>query len=123
MVIKLENIYYDLDKSYIRPDAEVELAKLLSLMNRFPVMEIELSSHTDCRATIKYNDQLSARRAQSCVNWLISKGVSGARMIAAGYGERKLTNDCACEGAVKSNCTETMHQANRRTEFKILKLK
>jgi len=92
-------------------------------MNKFPVMEIELSSHTDCRATIKYNDQLSARRAQACVNWLISKGVSGSRMIAAGYGERKLTNDCACEGSVKSNCTDAQHQANRRTEFKILKLK
>jgi outer membrane protein OmpA-like peptidoglycan-associated protein len=123
MVIKLENIYYDLDKANIRPDAEVELGKLLSLMNKFPIMEIELSSHTDCRATIKYNDQLSARRAQACVNWLISKGISGTRMIAAGYGERKLTNDCACEGSVKSNCTDAQHQANRRTEFKILKLK
>ena len=123
MIIKLENIYYDLNKWNIRPDAEEELNKLLSLMNRFPNMEIELSSHTDCRASMKYNDDLSAKRAQSCVNWLISRGVPGMRMIAAGYGERRLTNDCACEGAQKSTCTEQQHQDNRRTEFKILKLK
>jgi outer membrane protein OmpA-like peptidoglycan-associated protein len=123
MVIKLDNIYYDLNKWNIRPDAEMELNKLLSLMNRLPNMEIELSSHTDCRASVKYNDDLSAKRAQSCVNWLISRGVSGMRMIAVGYGERRFVNGCACEGAQKSTCTEEEHQRNRRTEFKILKLK
>jgi outer membrane protein OmpA-like peptidoglycan-associated protein len=53
----------------------------------------------------------------------MKNGISGARLIAAGYGERKLVNNCACEGNVKSNCTEQQHQLNRRTEFKILKLK
>lgn len=123
MVIKIENLYYDLDKYFIRPDAAIELNKVLTLMQKFPAMEIELSSHTDCRATIKYNDQLSANRAKSCVDYLMKNGISGARLIAAGYGERKLVNNCACEGNVKSNCTEQQHQMNRRTEFKILKLK
>ena len=92
-------------------------------MQEFPNMEIELSSHTDCRASMKYNDELSAKRAKSCVDYLITNGIPGKRMIAAGYGERKLVNNCACEGNVKSTCTEEQHQANRRTEFKILKVK
>ena len=123
MVIKIENLYYDLNKSNIRPDAAIELNKVLSLMQKFPDMEIELSSHTDCRAPMKYNDELSAKRAKSCVDYLVSNGIMAKRMIAAGYGERKLINKCACEGTVKSTCTEVQHQENRRTEFKIMKLK
>ena len=123
MVIKIENLYYDLNKWNIRPDAAIELNKVLKLMQEFPNMEIELSSHTDCRASMKYNDELSAKRAKSCVDYLITNGIPGKRMIAAGYGERKLVNNCACEGNVKSTCTEEQHQANRRTEFKILKVK
>ncbi|MFN8276475.1 MAG: OmpA family protein [Chitinophagales bacterium] len=123
IVIKIENLYYDLNKWNIRPDAAIQLNKVLELMRKFPLMEIELSSHTDCRATVKYNDELSAKRAKSCVDYLIQNGVEGKRMIAAGYGERRLVNNCACEGAQKSTCTETQHQENRRTEFKVLKVK
>jgi outer membrane protein OmpA-like peptidoglycan-associated protein/tetratricopeptide (TPR) repeat protein len=123
MVFKIENLYYDLDKANIRPDAAIELNKVLAVMNKFPNMEIELSSHTDCRATMKYNDNLSARRAKACVDYLATNGIDPKRIIAVGYGERKLVNGCACEGNVKSNCTETQHQQNRRTEFKILKVK
>ena len=123
MVIRIENLYYDLNKWNIRPDADVELNKVLVLMQKFPNMEIELSSHTDCRAPIKYNDELSAKRAKSCVDYLVAHGVDSKRMIAVGYGERKLVNNCACEGNVKSTCSDAEHQKNRRTEFKILKLK
>ena len=123
MIIKIENLYYDLNKWNIRPDAAIELNKVLTLMQKFPDMEIELSSHTDCRAPMKYNDELSAKRAKSCVDYLVASGIPSKRMIAAGYGERKLINNCACEGTVKSTCTEAQHQENRRTEFKILKLK
>lgn len=123
MVVKIENLYYDLNKWNIRPDAAVELNKVLKLMQEFPNMEIELSSHTDCRAPMKYNDELSAKRAKSCVDYLVANGISAKRMIAVGYGERRLVNNCACEGKVKSTCTEEQHQQNRRTEFKILKLK
>jgi len=123
MVIKIDNLYYDVNKWDIRPDAAAELDKLVALMQKFPHMEIELSSHTDCRGPMKSNDELSAKRAKSCVEYLVAHGIDSRRMIAVGYGERKLVNDCACEGNVKSNCTEEQHQQNRRTEFKILKLK
>jgi outer membrane protein OmpA-like peptidoglycan-associated protein len=123
MVVKIDNLYYDLDKWNIRPDAAVELDKVVTLMKKFPNMEIELSSHTDCRGPMKYNDDLSARRAHSCVDYLVAQGIDPKRMIGIGYGERKLLNGCACEGNVKSTCTEEQHQQNRRTEFKILKLK
>ena len=123
MVIRIENLYYDLNKWNIRPDAAVELDKLVTIMHKFPNMEIELSSHTDCRAPMKYNDDLSAKRAKSCVDYLVAHGIDSKRLIAVGYGERKLVNNCACAGNVKSTCTDEQHQQNRRTEFKILKLK
>ena len=121
VAIKIENIYYDLDKWFIRPDAAKELDKLVKVMIDNPTMEIELSSHTDCRATIKYNATLSGKRAEAAVQYIASRGVSINRMIAAGYGESRLVNKCACEGTMMVPCTEDQHQENRRTEFKILK--
>jgi outer membrane protein OmpA-like peptidoglycan-associated protein/tetratricopeptide (TPR) repeat protein len=121
VAIKIENIYYDLDKWYIRPDAAKELDKLVKVMKDNPTLEIELSSHTDCRGSMKYNQQLSSKRAESAVDYIASQGVDGKRMIAAGYGETRLVNKCACEGKVIVPCTEEEHQENRRTEFKILK--
>lgn len=132
VAIKIENIYYDLDKWFIRPDAAKELDKLVKVMQDNPTMEIELSSHTDCRASAKYNATLSAKRAEAAVQYISSRGININRMIAAGYGESRLVNGCACEGTyvVKEYkdaegktivCDEAMHQENRRTEFKILK--
>ena len=65
--------------------------------------------------------QLSSKRAESAVAYIASQGVDARRMIAAGYGESRLVNKCACEGTVIVPCTEEEHQENRRTEFKILK--
>ncbi|HWB62702.1 MAG TPA: OmpA family protein, partial [Chitinophagales bacterium] len=121
VAIKIENIYYDLDKWYIRPDAAKELDKLVKVLKDNPTLEIELSSHTDCRATAKYNQLLSSRRAEAAVAYIASQGVDAKRMIAAGYGESRLVNKCACEGSYAVPCTEEEHQENRRTEFKILK--
>lgn len=121
VAIKIENIYYDLDKWFIRPDAAKELDKLVKIMKDNPTMEIELSSHTDCRATAKYNMQLSSKRAESAVNYIASQGVEARRMIAAGYGESRLVNKCQCEGTTVVPCSDEQHQENRRTEFKILK--
>ncbi len=118
---KVENIYYDLDKWFIRPDAAKELDKLVKMLKDNPTLEIELSSHTDCRATAKYNMQLSSKRAEAAVNYIVSQGVEARRLIAAGYGESRPVNKCECEGKVVVPCTEIEHQANRRTEFKILK--
>lgn len=117
-VIRIDNIYYDRNKANIRPDAAVELDKLVDLLGKYPAMRIEMRSHTDSRATASYNRTLSDKRARAVVAYLKSKGIAGKRMIAKGYGESELTNRCA-DGV---DCTEEEHQQNRRTEIKILKL-
>jgi len=119
-VIVIKDIYYDYDKWDIRPDAALELDKLVELLNENPDIIIELGSHTDCRATKSYNDKLSSQRAKSCVDYLISKGIDPKRLSSKGYGETQLLTDCKCdEGTQKSDCTEEQHQLNRRTEFKV----
>ena len=119
---KIKIIYFDLDKSFIRPDAAVELAKILDVMEQNPTMEIDVRSHTDCRQTAKYNMALSDRRAKSTIAWLVEKGIAKSRLTGKGYGESQLVNDCGCEPTNQSNCTEEQHQANRRSEFIITKL-
>jgi outer membrane protein OmpA-like peptidoglycan-associated protein/tetratricopeptide (TPR) repeat protein len=118
----IKMIYFDLDKSNIRQDAAVELAKILDVLEQYPTMELDIRSHTDCRQTAKYNLSLSDRRAKATVAWLINHGISQKRLIGKGYGESQLVNDCACEPSNKSECTEEQHQANRRSEFIITKL-
>ena len=119
---KIEIIYFDLDKSFIRPDAALELAKILDVLEQNPTMEIDVRSHTDCRQTAKYNMALSDRRAKSTIAWLVSKGIDKSRITGRGYGESQLVNDCGCEPANQSSCSEEQHQANRRSEFIITKL-
>lgn len=116
-VFQLENIYYNLDKWNIRPDAATELDKLVMVMKENPI-KIELSSHTDSRASDEYNQRLSQQRAESAVQYLISKGIMPDRLIAMGYGESKLVNRCA-DGVP---CSEKEHQQNRRTEFKVTEI-
>ena len=111
--IVLDNIYYDLDKDKIRPDAALELDKLVTTLNDNPDISIELSSHTDSRQTDAYNMDLSQRRARSAVNYLISKGIPTERLEARGYGESRLL--------IPNAQTEEEHQRNRRTEFKVIK--
>ncbi|MGZ2370671.1 OmpA family protein [Ancylomarina sp. YFZ004] len=113
----LENILYDLNKSNIREDAAMELGKLVLIMEDNPSLKIELSSHTDSRGSDAYNLALSQRRAKSAVAFIISKGISKDRVVAKGYGESKLINRCL-NGVV---CSKAEHQANRRTEIKILR--
>ncbi|QIP17639.1 OmpA family protein [Spirosoma aureum] len=110
----LENIYYDLDKYNIRPDAAEELDKLVTILKDNPTLKIELSSHTDVRAPDAYNMKLSQNRAKSAVDYIVSKGIDASRMVAKGYGETQLI--------VKTAKTEEEHQRNRRTEFKILEM-
>ncbi|MCW9038514.1 OmpA family protein, partial [Altibacter sp.] len=111
--LKLEPIYFDLDRYNIRPDAAVELAKILAAMRQYPELVIHIESHTDSRASFKYNERLSENRAQSTLNWLVERGISKSRLTAKGYGERQLTNRCS-DGV---ECTEEEHQLNRRSMF------
>lgn len=114
----IKEIYFDLDKWNIRKDAAVELAKILDVLTQYPDMKISIRSHTDSRASNKYNDKLSNRRAISTMQWFISKGIAADRLKAKGYGETKLVNKC--KDGVK--CTEAQHQLNRRSEFIIEEL-
>lgn len=112
---RLDRIYYDLDKSVIRPDAALELNKLVKVLQNNPEINIELSSHTDSRGSDDYNDTLSQKRAESAVAYIVGKGIATDRIEAMGYGEQKLVNKCS-DGV---QCTEAMHQQNRRTEFRV----
>lgn len=114
--IQLKSIYFDYDDDKILPDAEKDLAYLKSLMDKYPDMVIELSSHTDSRGDNEYNKKLSQRRANSTKNWLVEEGIAATRIKAVGYGELKLLNRCKD----KVKCTEEEHQINRRSEFKII---
>jgi outer membrane protein OmpA-like peptidoglycan-associated protein len=117
-VFTLKNIYYSFDRFDIRKDAVGDLNKVVALMKKNPTMVIELRSHTDSRADASYNQTLSDRRAKSAVDYIAKRGISRSRLIAKGYGESELLNECA-DGVP---CSETEHQLNRRTEFKILKV-
>jgi peptidoglycan-associated lipoprotein len=113
--IAIENIYYDYDKWDIRPDAAEGLDKLVAMMKEYPAILIELSSHTDSRGRDEYNQKLSERRAQSAVDYIVAHGIEKDRIVARGFGESRLVNRCGN----KINCTETEHQQNRRTEYKV----
>ncbi len=113
--ITLENIYYDYDQSFIREDAKPTLNLLANAMRLNPSITIQLSSHTDCRGNDRYNQELSQKRAQAAVDYLIQNGLDPNRLVAKGYGETSPAMTCSC-----NRCSESEHQANRRTTFKIL---
>lgn len=112
--IVVENIFYDYNKWDIRPDAAAELDKLVQTLVDNPDINIELSSHTDSRGKDAFNQTLSQKRAQSAVDYIISKGIPKARITAKGYGETK--------PVIKNAKTEEEYQRNRRTEFKVTKI-
>lgn len=113
--ILIENIYYDYDKWNIRPDAAIELDKIVHLLTENPQIIIELGSHTDSRGTDSYNQSLSQKRAESAVQYIVDNGITKDRITAKGYGETVLVNKCS-NGV---QCSEEEHQLNRRTEFKV----
>ena len=117
-ILELKIIYFDLDKWNIRPDATLELEKVLAVLEQYTTLKIDIRSHTDSRATFAYNEKLSDRRAKSTMEWLIKNGINKDRLSAKGYGESKLVNNCA-DGV---QCTEEEHQANRRSEFILIKI-
>lgn len=117
--IKVGIIFFDLNKDYIRPDAAMELNKIVTLMSQQPSIEIRIESHTDARADDNYNMELSQRRAISTKNYLIRQGIAKGRILSAqGFGETQLLNDCS-NGV---QCDEVQHQINRRSEFIIEKM-
>lgn len=116
--IKVENVYYDFDKATLQVTSFASLDDLVSLLNENPSMEIELSAHTDSKGSDEYNLALSQKRAQSVVDYLVSKGISETRLVARGYGE---TMPVAPNENADGTDNPEGRQQNRRTEFKVLK--
>lgn len=110
-------IYYDLGSAALTTEARKVIDETLySLLVSKPDVSVEIASHTDSRSDDAYNMGLSQRRAESVVNYLVKKGIKRSRLVAKGFGETKLVNRCA-NGV---ECSETEHQQNRRTEFRVL---
>ncbi len=139
--IELPNIFYDFGKWDLRPESMVSLDKLVETLTDNPKVTIELMSHTDSRDTEEYNYDLSQKRAQSVVQYLIEKGIEPERLSAKGYGEsspKVVDASIAAQspflriGATLSEQyinnlandeqREIAHQINRRTEFKVLRI-
>ncbi|WP_299015581.1 OmpA family protein [uncultured Polaribacter sp.] len=122
LIIRIEPIYFDYDKSNIRPDAAVELDNIVNIMRKYPNMIIESGSHTDARGRASYNEALSERRAQSTVNYIVSRGINRSRISGRGYGETRLVNGCTDNDSHTNRvkCSREEHQQNRRTEFVIV---
>ncbi|MDP5077349.1 MAG: OmpA family protein, partial [Nonlabens sp.] len=116
LLINLDKIYFDYNRSAIRSDAAVILDDLVRIMNLYPAMNIEVSAHTDSRGPSAYNLTLSKDRAAAVVAYVTARGIKVNRLQSIGYGEEKLLNDCK-DG---KKCTEEQHENNRRCEFKII---
>jgi len=112
-VYDIGEIYYEYDKSDIRPSAQPALDKLAKLLKDNPDVKIEVHAHADSRGGDSYNLALSNRRAQSVVDYLIGKGVAKANLSSKGFGESQPVNKCI-DGV---ECSEEKHQENRRSEF------
>ncbi|MEY3573923.1 MAG: hypothetical protein RLZZ617_521 [Bacteroidota bacterium] len=113
--VRLSDIMYDYDKATLRPVSLTALDSLINLLNKSPNISIAIHSHTDSRGSDAYNQALSQRRAQSVVDYLISKGIATQRLTAQGHGESRLINPCKD----RAKCSEAEHQLNRRTTFSI----
>lgn len=119
--VVLMNIFYDYNKSTLRESSFNELDKVVDLLNENTKLKVELGAHTDSRGSDAYNQKLSQERAQSCVDYLTSKGIAKERLFAKGYGETKLLiMDAEIAKMTTEEKKEKAHQLNRRTEFKIL---
>lgn len=118
-VVTIDNIYYDLDQSSLRPDATRELEKIVATMRKYPSLIVEIRSHTDSRGDAARNKALSLQRAKAVAGYLASKGISRRRTAAIGMGESQLVNNCV-DGVI---CTDAEHQRNRRTEFRVVAIR
>lgn len=112
--IELKDIFYDFDKFLLRESSKQELDKYIVYFYQYPKMVVEISSHTDSRGTDEYNQKLSDWRAKAVVDYFISRGVGVNRLKWKGYGETRMM--------IPNARNEREHQANRRTEFKVLTL-
>ena len=114
--LNLQPVYFDLNKADIRPDASRTLTAVIAYTKQFPDMKIEVQSHTDAKASDRYNMALSQKRAENTVTYLIANGVQEGAVTGRGFGKTKLINDCNTD----KGCTEQKQQENRRSEFIVI---
>lgn len=114
-ILKLNNIYFDFDKSNVREDALLELQKVVDILIKYPEIKIDIIGHTDSIGASSYNEKLSIKRANATKQWLVGKGISEDRLNALGFGEEKPINDCL----LSKKCTNVDYEKNRRIEFLI----
>jgi OmpA-OmpF porin, OOP family len=110
--VRLQNIYFDFDKTTLKRESFVELNKVVDFLQTNKTVEIEISGHTDNKGSDEYNATLSQGRSQAVVDYLISQGIDTSRLTAHGYGESK---------PIDSNETDDGRAVNRRVEFTVLK--
>jgi len=109
-------IYYDLDKDFLREQSKMKLNQISEMMHKHPELNLVIESHADSRASDKYNQRLSERRAKSVAKYLEENGISGQRVSAAWFSKSKLINDCG-DGVP---CPDSKHQLNRRSELRLV---
>ena len=140
MLFRSDNIFYDFDRATLKPESATALNELITLLNDNPNVSIELSAHTDMIGTDTYNENLSGRRAQSVVDYLIKGGIEKERLQAKGYGKgapkvvseklNELYSFLPVEQVLDPVFIETLpdeekdicNQLNRRTEFQVLSI-
>lgn len=119
--VVLNNIFYDYNESTLRASSNTELNKVIRLLRDNPNIKMEMSAHTDSRGSDSYNEKLSQKRAQSCVDYLTRNGIPESRLVAKGYGEKvPIVTEAEIERLATEELQEESHQLNRRTEFKII---
>lgn len=112
LTVRLKNIYFDFNKTTLKPESFVELNKVVDFLQSNPTVEIEIAGHTDSKGTDEYNNTLSQGRSQAVVDYLVSQGIDAVRLTARGYGESK---------PIDTNDTPEGQANNRRVEFTVLK--
>ena len=113
ITVRLNNIFFDFDKTTLRPESIPQLDRVVKFMRDNPTVSVEIGGHTDSKGSDEYNINLSQGRAEAVVNYVIEQGVDYSRIIAKGYGESL---------PVDTNSTDEGRQSNRRVEFKILEI-
>ncbi|MES2589053.1 MAG: OmpA family protein, partial [Bacteroidota bacterium] len=119
--VVLANVFFDLNKTNLRPESFVELNKLRDFLRSNPTMKIEIGGHTDTRGDDKANQVLSEGRAKSVMDYLIKQGIEEIRLTSKGYGETQtVVSDADIEKEKTDKAKEKLHQKNRRTEYKFI---
>ncbi|MES2627712.1 MAG: carboxypeptidase regulatory-like domain-containing protein [Bacteroidota bacterium] len=119
LVFEVPKVYWDFNRWDLRPESTESLLQIYDFLAANPNVDIELSSHTDSRGTAEENMELSRKRADATMKFLLQRGVSPSRVSARGYGESQIRNGCYDS----VDCTEEQHQYNRRTEVKIIAIR